>query len=108
LPDTPKTPTEIHDRLIQLAAELTPVDLATIEPEPEPEKILPEPDRDPHRLAKMILARYTDPSGDQLLVSFQGDIYRYHDDHCHGALQNQPLVGASKPATILTGFGHVG
>jgi len=27
---------------------------------------------------------------------------------CHGALQNQPLVGASKPATILTGFGHVG
>ena len=27
---------------------------------------------------------------------------------CHRALQNQPLVGASKPATILTGFGHVG
>jgi hypothetical protein len=29
-------------------------------------------------------------------------------DLCHRALQNQPLVGASKPATILTGFGHVG
>ena len=27
---------------------------------------------------------------------------------CHRALQNRPLVGPSKPATILTGFGHVG
>jgi hypothetical protein len=30
------------------------------------------------------------------------------DHMCHRALQNQPLMGASKPATILTGFGHVG
>ena len=27
---------------------------------------------------------------------------------CHRALQNQPLMGASKPATIPGGFGHVG
>jgi hypothetical protein len=25
---------------------------------------------------------------------------------CHRALQNQPLMGASKPATTLGGFGH--
>ena len=27
-------------------------------------------------------------------------------DDCHWALQNQPLMGASKPATFLRGFGH--
>jgi hypothetical protein len=26
---------------------------------------------------------------------------------CHRAPQNQPLMGASKPATTLDGFGHV-
>jgi len=83
LPTTPKTPEEIRQELERLAAELTPVDLATIEPEPEPKKILPEPDRDPHRLAKVILGRYTDSSGHRLLVSYQDEIYRYYDDYYH-------------------------
>jgi DNA primase len=80
LPDTPKTRDEIRQELVRLAAELTPEDLATIEPEPEPEKILPEPDRDPHRLARVILAKHTDSSGHRLLVSYHGEIYRYHED----------------------------
>jgi hypothetical protein len=42
---------------------------------------------------------------DRLQLGFKSGSYWFF---CHGALQNQPLVGASKPATILTGFGHVG
>ena len=34
-------------------------------------------------------------------------LYNDQEQCCHRALQNQPLMGASKPATTLGGFGHV-
>ena len=41
--------------------------------------------------------------GGNLIDGTQG----FRLDGCHRALQNQPLMGASKPATTLGGFGHV-